>query len=156
MDYTPVTFGDNKNKHLTTWGHELALSVVFESGLFHFGDGVASYRATPDFVQAFLRHVPAAWDEVKYLAGTPGDSVVLARRHGAEWYIGGINGTDQPKTITVALDFLSKSTFTLNRIGDGAGPRAFAQAAPAQVGRGDKLTVELLPFGGFVARLQPR
>ena len=151
-----MTFADNKNPHVTTWGHELALAVVFESGWFHFADGVASYRATPDFVQAFLRHVPVVWDEVKYLAGTPGDSVVLARRHGAEWYLGGINGTGQLKTITVALDFLPKGTFTLNRIGDGNGPRNFAQAAPAQVGRGEKLTVELLPYGGFAARLQPR
>jgi hypothetical protein len=156
MDYTPVTFADNKNPHVTTWGHELALSVVFESGWFHFADGVASYRAAPDCVKDFLRHVPVVWDEVKYLAGMPGDSVVLARRHGAEWYLGGINGTAQPKTITVALDFLTKGTFMLNRIGDGAGPRAFAQAAPAQAVRGDQLTVELLPFGGFVARLQPR
>ena len=156
MDYTPVTFGDNKNKHITTWGHELALAVVFESGWFHFADGVASYRATPAYVQDFLRHVPVVWDEVKYLAGTPGDSVVLARRHGAEWYIGGINGTDQPKTLSVALDFLPKGKFELNRIGDGAGPRAFAQAVPAQVERGDRLTVELLPFGGFAAHLQAR
>jgi hypothetical protein len=156
MDYTPVTFADNKHKHLTTWGHELALAVVFESGWLHFGDGVASYRATPDFVQDFLRHMPVVWDEVKYLAGTPGDSVVLARRHGKEWYLGGINGTAQPKTIAVALDFLPKGAFTLDRIGDGAGPRAFAHAAPAQVGRGDTLTVELLPFGGFAARLQAR
>ena len=156
MDYTPVTFSDNKNPHLTTWGHELALSIVFESGWFHFADGVAGYRAAPDFVKDFLRQVPVAWDEVKCLGGTPGEGVVIARRHGAEWYIGGINGTDQPKTISVALDFLPKGTFALSRIGDGAGPRNFAQAAPALVGGGDRLTVDLLPCGGFAARLQPR
>ena len=156
MDYTPVTFGDNKNKHLTTWGHELALSIVFESSWFHFADGVASYRATPDYVKDYLRYVPVVWDEVKYLAGTPGDSVVLARRHGNEWYIGGINGTDQPKTITVALDFLPTGAFEMNRIGDGAVSREFAQAAPAKVGSGDKLSIELLPFGGFAAHLVPR
>ncbi len=155
MDYTPVTFSDNKNPHVTTYGHELALSVVFESGWFHFADGVASYRALPDFVKDYLRHVPVAWDEVKYLAGEPGDSVVLARRHGGEWYIGGINGTDKPKTVTVSLDFLPKGKFDLNRIGDGVKPRALEQAAPAYVVNGDKLTVELLPFGGFVAHLQP-
>ena len=30
MDYTPVTFTDSQNPHITTYGHELALSVVFE------------------------------------------------------------------------------------------------------------------------------
>ena len=156
MDYTPVTFADNKKKHITTWGHELALSVVFESGLFHFADGVASYRAAPDFVKDFLRHVPAAWDDTKCLAAVPGEEVVIARRLGNEWWIGGINGTDKAKTITVALDFLPKGKFTLNRIGDGHGPRDFAQAAPANIRSGDKLTVELLPYGGFAARVLAR
>ena len=32
MDYTPVTFTDSQHPHITTFGHELALSVVFESG----------------------------------------------------------------------------------------------------------------------------
>jgi hypothetical protein len=156
MDYTPVTFADNKHKHITTFGHELALAVVFESGWFHFGDGVASYRATPDFVKDYLRRVPVVWDDVKCLAGLPGDSIVIARRHGNEWWLGGLNGTDQPKTVNVALDFLPEGAFELNRIGDGKGPRDFAQVAPAKVGRGDKLMVELLPNGGFAARLAPR
>ncbi|CAN5734281.1 hypothetical protein BH24BAC1_BH24BAC1_40160 [soil metagenome] len=33
MDYTPVTFSDNRYKRLTTNAHELALGVVFESGI---------------------------------------------------------------------------------------------------------------------------
>ena len=33
MDYTPVTFSDAKYPHQTTNAHELALSVVFESGI---------------------------------------------------------------------------------------------------------------------------
>lgn len=45
MDFTPVTFSDALYTHLTTSGHELALSVVFESGIQHFADSVAAYTA---------------------------------------------------------------------------------------------------------------
>src|SRR4029453_9743113 len=60
MDYTPVTFSDSKYPHLTTYGHELALSVVFESGLQHFADSVAAYRALPKDALDLLKTVPAA------------------------------------------------------------------------------------------------
>ena len=44
MDYTPVTFSDAKYPHQTTNAHELALSVVFESGIQHFADGPRGLR----------------------------------------------------------------------------------------------------------------
>ena len=80
MDYTPVTFSDAKFPHLTTYGHELALSIVFESGLQHFADSVAAYRALPKFALDVLKAVPAAWEETKLLAGEPGSLVVVARK----------------------------------------------------------------------------
>ena len=58
MDYTPVTFSDFLFPHLTTNGHELALAVVFESGLQHYADSVESYRETPPYVQEMLRRHP--------------------------------------------------------------------------------------------------
>ncbi|MEP6948990.1 MAG: glycoside hydrolase family 97 catalytic domain-containing protein, partial [Ginsengibacter sp.] len=33
MDYTPVTFTNSQYPHVTSYGHELALSVLFESGI---------------------------------------------------------------------------------------------------------------------------
>ena len=47
MDYTPVMFADNVYPHLTTNAHELALSVVFESGWLHFADGVKRTSTCP-------------------------------------------------------------------------------------------------------------
>ena len=45
MDYTPVTF--SAPGRTTSAGHELALSVVFASGLQHFADSPAAYAARP-------------------------------------------------------------------------------------------------------------
>ena len=38
MDYLPAALGDAKYPHQTTNAHELALAVVFESGIVHFPD----------------------------------------------------------------------------------------------------------------------
>ncbi|MBT8211924.1 MAG: glycoside hydrolase family 97 protein, partial [Acidimicrobiia bacterium] len=107
MDYTPVTFSNQQYPHLTTAGHELALSVVFHSNLQHFADSVASYDALDRPVRLFLTDVPAVWDEVRLLDGHPGDYVVLARRSGDRWWIGGINGVT-PRRVDVDVSALSR------------------------------------------------
>ena len=104
MDYTPCAFSDSQHPHITTHAHELALTVLFESGLQHLADKPESYLAQPHEVQDFFSHLPAVWDETRFVSGYPGESVVLARRSGDTWYIAGINGTDEPK----ALPLLSR------------------------------------------------
>jgi hypothetical protein len=103
MDYTPCTFSDSQHPHITTHGHELALTVLFESGLQHFADRPESYLSQPQEVQDFLSELPAAWDETRFIGGFPGEYVIVARRSGKKWYLAGVNGTDHVKE--VALPF---------------------------------------------------
>ena len=103
MDYTPCTFSDSQHPHITTHGHELALTVLFESGLQHLADRPESYLSQPQEVQDFLSELPAAWDETRFIAGYPGEYVIVARRSGNKWYLAGVNGTDHVKE--VALPF---------------------------------------------------
>ena len=97
MDYTPCAFSDSQHPHITTHAHELALTVLFESGLQHLADKPESFLAQPQEVQDFLSHLPSVWDETHLVSGYPGESVVIARRSGNTWYIAGINGTDEEK-----------------------------------------------------------
>src|SRR5690606_18010595 len=71
MDYTPVTFTNSQFTHITSYGHELALSVVFESALQHMADRPEGYQNLPDAPKTFLKHVPSTWDETKLLDGYP-------------------------------------------------------------------------------------
>ena len=87
MDYTPCAFSDSQNPHITTNAHELALTVLFESGLQHLADSPESFLAQPQEVQQFLGQLPTVWDETRFVCGYPGESVVLARRHGDIWYV---------------------------------------------------------------------
>src|SRR5262249_51554488 len=140
----------------TTDGHELALSVVFESGLQHFADSVASYHKLPAEASAFLKAVPAAWQESRLLGGEPGKLAVFARRGADGWYVGGISGDGQAQTFELDLAFLGATARggeqTMTLITDGDGPRHLTTAT-RQVKASDKIRLELQPRGGFVARI---
>ena len=68
MDYTPVTFSATGRR--TSAAHELALSVVYESGLQHLADRPDVYSSLAA-ARRFLRHVPAAWDATELLERLP-------------------------------------------------------------------------------------
>ena len=108
MDYTPCAFSDSQHPHITSHAHELALTVLYESGLQHLADRPESFLAQPAEVQQFLGHLPNVWDDTRYVAGYPGESAVLARRSGNTWYVAGINGTDEEQAISIPLKGIVK------------------------------------------------
>ena len=108
MDYTPCAFSDSQHPHITSNAHELALTVLYESGLQHLADRPESFLAQPQEVQDFLGRLPVAWDETRFVSGYPGKSAVLARRSGDTWYVAGINGLDEPQTLATDLGFIGK------------------------------------------------
>lgn len=67
MDYTPCAFSDSQHPHITTHAHELALTVIFESGIQHLADRPESFLAQPQAVRDFLSSLPTAWDETRLI-----------------------------------------------------------------------------------------
>jgi alpha-glucosidase len=155
MDFTPVTFSDSVYPHVTTYAHELATSVVFESGWQHLADKVSAYTSLPAGPKTFLQQVPTTWDDTRYVQGTPGQLVVLARRKGKVWYVAGIAGDSQTRNLTVPLTFLDSGSYTATQIADGSTDRTFSDATTRTVTAADSLTPSLRGNGGFVARLVP-
>jgi hypothetical protein len=158
MDYTPCAFSDSQHPHITSHCHELALTVLFESGLQHLADRPESFLAQPQEVQQFLGQLPAVWDETRYVSGYPGESAVLARRSGSTWYVAGINGTDEPKALTVPLGFIKgkKHEATLFADGDIVSNKETATLtttdSPWAISTVSKLptVIPCKPRGGFV------
>lgn len=103
MDYTPCAFSDSQHPHITSHAHELALTVLFESGLQHLADRPESFLAQPHDVQQFLSSLPTVWDETHLLSGYPGETVVMARRSGKTWYVAGVNGTNEEKKLSLEV-----------------------------------------------------
>ena len=113
MDYTPCAFSDSQHPHITSKAHELALTVLFESGLQHLADRPESFLSQPQAVQDFLGQLPTVWDETRYVSGYPGQSAVLARRSGNTWYVAGVNGSDESQTLATNLNFIKKGSAKL-------------------------------------------
>lgn len=153
MDYTPVAFTDQHFPHITTFGHELALSVVFESGIVHFADRVRAFRELPAIPKDFLKNLPVAWDESLLLAGDPGKYCVMARRKGDTWYLAGINGTNEPRHWMLDLDRLGMEKLEGTMITDDPDGNGF-KTAPFSMKATDQLHVGALARGGFVAVLK--
>jgi alpha-glucosidase len=155
MDYTPVTFTNSQNPHLTSYGHELALSVVFESGIQHFADRPDGYRGLPDAAKSFLKEVPNAWDNTKLLEGYPGRDLIMARSKGNNWYLGGINAETREKRKTISFSFLHEGVkYKLILIADGNHDKAF-NTQYLVVDKSSSVEVRLLRRGGFAASLKP-
>ncbi|WP_207533982.1 glycoside hydrolase family 97 protein [Desertivirga arenae] len=155
MDYTPVTFTNSQFPHITSYGHELALSILFESGLQHMADRPEGYGDLPDYVKSFLKSVPNAWDEIRLLEGYPGKDVIMARRKNKIWYIGGINAEIREKRQNFKLPFLQKGTkYKCTIIADGKHDKEFSSQS-IEVNDSSFLNVKLLRRGGFVAIITP-
>jgi hypothetical protein len=154
MDYTPVTFSDTFRPHRTTTAHELALAVVYESGVVHMADSAESYRAQNPAVLDVLRTVPAAWDDVVGLAGTPGERVVLARRADDTWWLAGINGRTPHPGTELDLRRLGTLAGTWRIVHDGS---SRDEIVARDVSTGPTFRTPAMPAGGgFVARLVGR
>ena len=151
MDYTPCTFTDSQHPHITTHAHELALTVLYESALQHLADRPESYLSQPAEVKQFLSALPTVWDDTKLLSGYPGKWVAMARRSGEDWYIGIINGLDEPQSIAIDWSFLGKEDYSMTTFGDVEN-EARAWNITTEVAPAD--SVSLAPRGGFVAVLK--
>ncbi|HLO59840.1 MAG TPA: glycoside hydrolase family 97 catalytic domain-containing protein [Bacteroidales bacterium] len=155
MDYTPVTFTNSQYPHVTSYGHELALSVLFESGFQHMADRPEGYYELPDAAKNFLRDVPNAWDNIKLLDGFPGRDVIIARQKGSSWYIGGISSENIEKTKTLKFNFLPQNVnYKLTLISDGNYDQAF-KTQYLVVNQSSSVEVKMLRRGGFAASLTP-
>ena len=148
MDYTPCTFTDSQNPHITTDCHELALPILFESGLQHMADRPEAYLSLPDEVRNLLSGLPSAWDDTRLLIGYPGKGVVIARRSGDTWYIAGINGGADELTVVPDYSKIGTSIVFKTLITDKGGEPGKGFNIEQNVSAG---SVRMPGRGGFVA-----
>jgi hypothetical protein len=148
MDWTPVTFSGVR---LNSDAAELALGIVYENGIQHFADSPSSYEAHP-LALRLLRSVPSAWDETKLVDGLPADRAVLARRSGADWFVGAITSGDA-RTLTVPLSFLDGGDWVADLYHDGADNRTMVLDT-STVTAGSTLSVPVVANGGFALHLR--
>lgn len=151
MDYTPVAF--TTDTRTSTMAHELALSVVFESGWQGLCDVPEAYLESP--ARPFLTGLPAAWDETLLLDGYPGEFCCIARRHGADWYVAGISSTVE-KTVSVDLSPILEKDQKLVLYTDLPGREDALQVEEREVSGTEALVMELKENGGFAFKFSKK
>lgn len=141
MDYTPLAFS-NANRN-TTIGHQLALPVVFESG-------VTNYSMSLHYMEAwngtdFLRRSHAKYDSVRVLSGNPGNHAAILRQKGGDYLIGLI--TCPKQSLDISLSFLPEGEHYCEIYEDEEkGDRI--QVRKCTVTREDTLLLNLMASGG--------
>jgi len=165
MDYTPGAMismqpesyrAERPNAaSIGTRAYQMALFVVFESGIQMLADNPTLYYRNPDCTE-FITQVPTTWDETKALAAKAGEELVVAKRKGEKWFIGGMTNGKQPeKAVSINFDFLTAGkTYTMTYFEDGinAGRQAMDyRKKTLQVKFGDKFDIKMVRNGGFAA-----
>lgn len=149
MDFTPVCFSEVPNiQRRTTNSFELALSVLFLSGIQHFAEVPGGMAKVPDEVKQILKEVPVAWDETKFIDGYPGKHVIIARRKENIWYVVGINGESVNKKFDLGIGFV-KNPQTILLITRGVDDRSF-QVEIKNIDTAKPLAIHLNPQDGFL------
>lgn len=100
---------DNQSRHMrkTTDIFELASGITTQSYIQCAALCPNNLSEVPSFELDFLKKMPTTWDETRFIDGFPGKYVVLARRHGNQWYIAGINAQKEPLRLTLDLSMLT-------------------------------------------------
>jgi alpha-glucosidase len=163
LDFTPAGF-DNVDSNefdarlhnpmvVGTRAHQLAMMVVYSSPFQTLADDPSSL--SDGLGLDWLRAVPTSWDETIPLSGEIGEFVVVARRKGDKWYIGGMTDWKERK-IRISLDFMKNKTYQITTWSDGNdGPRSVVKKKEV-IERGEELVMSLKPGGGFVQILIPK
>ena len=165
MDYTPGAMRNAQRgsfraifdhpMSMGTRAHQLGMYVVYESPLQMLADDPSEYQREPETME-FLAAVPTVWDETRALAAEVGGYVLIARRRGAEWFVGGMtNGT--ARTLTLDLGFLGNGRYTMDTWSDGINADRNAsdyRKETRTVTRTERVPVVLAPGGGFAARIR--
>jgi len=141
---------DNATRHTrkTTDIFEMASGIIMQTSIQCVAMQPNNLTELPQFELDFLRQLPTTWDETRYIDGYPGKFVVLARRHGTQWYIAGLNAEPVVKKLTLQLPMLAGQTvnyYTDNKKGE-------PQLTMLKVDKKGNAKVEIQPNGGIILK----
>ena len=131
--------------------YNMAVFVLFESNLQMLMDNPCRYDKWPD-CRDFLTSVPVNWDETRVLAAEAGQYIVMAKRKGQKWFIGGITN-DKERELDVTLSILPEGkNLQMTSFVDGINANRIAmdyRMEKTSVNKATKLPIKMARNGGF-------
>ncbi len=168
MDYTPgamismqpeVYHSQRPNSAgVGTRAYQMALFVIFESGLQMLADNPTNYYREKECTE-FITSVPTTWDETISLKAKTGEYAVVAKRKDDKWFLGGMaNGNEDERVFEISLDFLKDDKkYKLTSFEDGinAGRQAMDyRKVEDEVSSMESLEIKMVRNGGWTAVIE--
>lgn len=152
---------DNKSRHqrFTTDAFEIATAITNQTSVNCVAitpqalDVLEKGKRTDEI--SLLKQLPTTWTDTRFIDGYPTCYAVIARKDAktGQWWIGGINGTDKPITLTLDLPMLG-TTGVANIFTDTKEKKLptdnFSEMKTLKVKKNGKYKLTLQPMGGFV------
>lgn len=168
MDYTPGAMISMQPEYyysrrpnsagVGTRAYQMALFVVFESGLQMLADNPTNYIKNKECTD-FITEVPVTWDETIALEAKLGEYAIVAKRKGDKWFLGGIaNSEKEERSFKIQLDFLEEGEeLELTSFEDGINAKRQAMdyvKKTKTVKKGDILEITIVKNGGWAAKIE--
>jgi alpha-glucosidase len=131
--------------------------VAYYGPLQMLSDDPTNYAKEPEILE-YMSKVPVTWDETKQLDGKIGDYLLVARRKGDTWYIGGMTDWSARKLKT-KLDFLGSGNYKVEIFADGMNADRIGndyKKTTKTVNKADELEIDMASGGGWVAVISPK
>ena len=156
---------DNKSRHqrFTSDVFEMATAITNQSSVNCVCLYPNNLEDVPQWELDWLKAVPTAWEDVKFIAGYPTQYAVVARKASSangstaqksngKWFVGGLNATGKPLTLTLDLPmFAGKTVEYLTDMPKKKGEKFFTSVKKTlKVGKDGKAKVTIQPMGGIV------
>ena len=156
---------DNKSRHqrYTSDIFEMATAITNQSSVNCVCLYPNNLQDVPQWELDWLKGLPTAWDDVKFIAGYPTRYAVIARKASQEngsgaainngkWIVGGLNATDKPLTLTLNLPmFAGKTVEYLTDQPKKQGEKFYTSVKKTlKVGKNGKAKVVIQPNGGII------
>jgi alpha-glucosidase len=145
--FTIIKFDRSVGSH----AYQMGQSVVYEAGIQIYAerhDRILTFKGVE-----FLKKVPSAWDETKFIDGYAASHAIYARRRGPDWFLGGI--TDESRAAEIPLTFLASGTsYTAQIYRDGSSQTDLVIEERTLTSE-DKLEIPMQQAGGFAVHLHP-
>lgn len=137
--------------------HQIALYIVYESPLQMLADSPSNYMREQESTD-FIVKVPVVWDDIKVLQAKVGSYLLLARRSGNEWFIGGLTDWTM-RDLDLDLSFLGSGDYRMEIFQDGINADRYAgdyKHLSLDVRPDNKMQIHMAPGGGWAARISPK
>ncbi|MEA5126820.1 MAG: glycoside hydrolase family 97 catalytic domain-containing protein [Proteiniphilum sp.] len=156
MDFGPVLLNKRHNRNndggterRTTEIFQLATAVLFQTPVQNFGITPNNLTEFPSFVIDFMKDIPTLWDETVFIDGYPGKYVVLARRHGEQWYVAAINAEKETRRLKAKLPMFSDTKVGKYSDRKDRSP----QLEQVNIKKNGEIILEIEPGGGVILKI---